>query len=347
MGSVSSISIVSNNQTLGESLMELAFDLQREGNLTSRGPFPNGPLFEMDRSRWRPRKAMRVQGPLKGSDLLPSAEDVEFYREHGWYRSKKVIPDDLLDAALAASDRHFRGERDWTLPITTGFSNWKPEDGDVLRNAQAVALQNRDIRRLVTYPLIGAIAARLADTPAIRYFDDSILYKPPQRPDEASVVGWHTDRAYWGTCTSDRMLTAWIPFHDCPEELGPVIYVDGSHHWPGAAEMRTFHTKELNELESRFIENNGSADKYPMTLRRGEVSFHSCLTVHASEANRGSKPRIALALHMQDAENRFRHHLDASGEPWHLFNDDLARKLDDGSPDYADPDVFPLLWPSG
>lgn len=87
-----------------------------------------------------------------------------------------------------------------------------------------------------------------------------------------------------------------------------------------------------------------TVSKIPMTLERGEVSFHSCLTVHGSEANRGSTPRIALALHMQDASNGFRHHLDDRGEPWHLFNDDLARKLPDGKPDYQDPDVFPVLW---
>jgi Phytanoyl-CoA dioxygenase (PhyH) len=278
--------------------------------------------------------------------LLPSDEDIAFYREHGWYRSRRVIPDHVLDEALAGSERHFRGERDWTLPIKSGFADWKPEDGDVLRNAQAVALQNRQIRDLVLFPILGAIAGQLARTSEIRYFDDSILYKPAQLPDTKSVVGWHTDRAYWGTCTSDNMLTAWIPFHDCTEEMGPLMYVDGSHKWPGASAMRTFHNKELAELEARFMSDKPSSPKQSMTLKRGEVSFHSCLTVHGSEANRGEGPRIALALHMQDEANRFRHHLNDDGEPWHLFNDDLARKLDDGTPDYSDPAVFPVLWSS-
>ena len=278
--------------------------------------------------------------------LLPTDDDVAFYREHGWYRSKRIFPDDVIDAAIAGSERHFRGQRDWVLPISTGFSDWKPEDGDVIRNAQAVALQNRQIRDLVMRPILGAIAARLTGSPEIRCFDDSVIYKPPQLPNTASVVGWHTDRAYWGTCTSDEMLTAWIPFHDCPEEMGPVMYIDGSHKWPGAARMRTFHSKDLAELEARFMIDKRPAAKYPMALRKGEVGFHSCLTVHASEANRGSGPRIALAVHMQDQSNRFRHHLDDNGKPWHLFNDDLARKRADGTPDYADPHVFPVMWSS-
>jgi len=33
------------------------------------------------------------------------------------------------------------------------------------------------------------------------------------------------------------------------------------------------------------------------------------------------------------------------GELWTLTNDLLAQKKPDGSPDYTDPNVFPVLWP--
>jgi ectoine hydroxylase-related dioxygenase (phytanoyl-CoA dioxygenase family) len=143
------------------------------------------------------------------------------------------------------------------------------------------------------------------------------------------------------------MLTAWIPFQDTPEEMGPVAYIDRSNHWPGAAQMRTFHAKDLADLETRFMEGKGEVVKLPMALRKGQVSFHSCLLAHGSQANLGTRPRIAMALHFQDASNRFRHQLDDNGKPWHLFNDDLARKLPDGTPDYTDPDVFPVIWSNG
>jgi Phytanoyl-CoA dioxygenase (PhyH) len=293
---------------------------------------------------------MRDEAMLLTADettLLPSDDDVTFYREHGWYRSRKIIPDELLDEAMEGAHRHFRGERDWALPIAGGFSDWKPQDGDVIRNCQAVGLQNRQLRKLAMLPLLGAIAARLTGSRVIRYFDDSIVYKPAGLPQTGTVVGWHTDRAYWGTCTSDRMLTAWIPFQDTPEELGPVVYVDESHRWPGAARMRTFGVTDLADLEARFMSDKNAVHKIPMTLRRGEVSFHSCLTVHGSAENRSIFPRAALVVHMQPEDNRFRVHLDErTGKPWHVFNDDLARKLDDGTPDYTDPSVFPVMWSS-
>ena len=59
-------------------------------------------------------------------ELLPTAQDVAFYEEHGWYISKKVIPDEMIDAAILASEKFYLGERDAKLPSSTGYSNWKP-----------------------------------------------------------------------------------------------------------------------------------------------------------------------------------------------------------------------------
>ena len=54
--------------------------------------------------------------------LLPSGSDVAFYRQHGWYRSKRVLSEALLEQAFSGIQRHFSGERDWDLPPTSGFS---------------------------------------------------------------------------------------------------------------------------------------------------------------------------------------------------------------------------------
>ena len=101
-------------------------------------------------------------------DLLPTAEDVAFYDEHGWYISKKIIPDEIIDLAIAGSEKFYRGERDGTLPVATGYSNWNPGDGDIIRNNEFVSLQKTELAQLALQPIIGAIAARLARTKQIR-----------------------------------------------------------------------------------------------------------------------------------------------------------------------------------
>ena len=86
--------------------------------------------------------------------------------------------------------------------------------------------------------------------------------------------------------------------------------------------------------------------KRVMALQKGQMSFHHTRMLHASDVNRGAFPRTSIALHMQDGANRYRRYLNERGEPWHLVNDDLCRKTVDGTPDYTDPTVFPVLWPS-
>jgi hypothetical protein len=276
--------------------------------------------------------------------LLPTDEDVAFYREHGWYVSKTILPDDLIDEAILGSERHFAGDRDARLPVEDGYMDWKPGDGDGVRNCEYVALQNRRIRRLIEYPLLGAIAARLAGSRAVRLFDDQLIFKPPTTNGTSSVVGWHTDRAYWLTCTSERMLTAWIPFHDCPAEMGPLLVIDGSHKWADTSSTRTFNKKELGDLERKLSAEHGPITKVPIILQRGQVSFHNCLTIHASDVNRSRSPRLSLALHMQDDENRYRQFLNDKGVPWQIANDRMCRQTPDGNPDYTDPEIFPVLW---
>ena len=278
--------------------------------------------------------------------LLPTEEDVCFYEEHGWYISPPIIPEAVIDSAIAGSEAFYRGEKDATLPVDTGYSNWKPEDGDIVRNNEFVSLQKTELRHLALQPVIGAIAARLARTSEIRLLDDQLVYKPPLKPDSKvnSTVGWHSDRAYWGTCSSDNLLTAWIPFHDCDEARGPLVVLDKSHHWSGLQDMRYFNNPDLQELEVRLKQSGKKIVKVPMTLQKGQVSFHHCWTIHGSYPNRSQKHRQALAVHLQDRHNHYRAYTNNRGREIHIFDEQLCRSLPNGNPDFSDPDVFPIIW---
>jgi hypothetical protein len=137
--------------------------------------------------------------------LLPTEEDICFYEEHGWYISQPVIPETIIDLAIAGSQAFYRGERDATLKVDTGYSNWKPEDGEIVRNNEFVSLQKKELRQLALQPIIGAIAAKLARTNEIRLLDDQLVYKPAFQPHNQinTAVGQHSDRAYWGTCSKE------------------------------------------------------------------------------------------------------------------------------------------------
>lgn len=277
--------------------------------------------------------------------LLPTEEDIAFYEQHGWYISKPILADEVIDRAIQGSESYYRGERDMKLPITSGYSDWKPEDGyNVVRNNEFVSLQSQALRQLALQPIIGAIAARLARTKQIRLLDDQLVYKPPQDRHGKSAVGWHADRAYWGTCSSDNLLTAWIPFHDCDESRGPLVVLDGSHKWSGIQNTRFFNNPNLEDMEHKFSQEGRKIVKVPMTLKKGQVSFHHCWTIHGSYPNRSQSFRLALAVHLQDEANKYRPFWNSKGEQIHIADELLCRKLPNGDPDFSDPAAFPILW---
>jgi ectoine hydroxylase-related dioxygenase (phytanoyl-CoA dioxygenase family) len=287
--------------------------------------------------------------------LLPSDADVQWYAEHGWYLSKKLLTDEEADRLTAASDAFYAGARSRRLPYhPPNLAYWRPSDGDVQRHHDYVHYESDELAAILRKPLIGAVAARLAGVSEIRLFQATMIYKPPRPEEPSNIVPWHFDRHYWQTCTSERMLTAFIPFHDCGEAMGTLTMVDGSHRWKeiGTDDTTTRHfaDRDPDDLERLLADNaefnNAEVVKCPMVIPKGHMSFHHCRTYHGSGANRSDRPRRAISLHLQDGDNRHRQVTLADGTPLKYNHDYLVRPTADGAPDYADPEFCPVLWRS-
>ena len=270
----------------------------------------------------------------------PAASDIAFFREHGWWVSPPILAEDLLTELRIGVDRYLAGERDWALPENLGAA---PDEAPVAQ-IDYLSLQLKEFHRVVRSPQIGAIAAALADTDSVRLFHDQLVIKWPRPRDREGVVGWHTDKAYWQSCSSSNMLTAWIPLEDVPKEAGPLAVWDGSHKWQHVEHLHTFDCDDLAALEQPFRDLGLEPDIRLLEIRKRELSFHHCRLVHGSHANRTGTPRCAYAIHLQDADNRFWSTSTSGRRPGHI-NDLLCRKTPMGMPDYEDPDICPRLWP--
>jgi ectoine hydroxylase-related dioxygenase (phytanoyl-CoA dioxygenase family) len=285
--------------------------------------------------------------------LLPSEEDVRFYAEHGWYLTKKLFTDDEVDELVAASERYYAGERSRRLPVRPPrLAYWEPAQGDVQRHNDYVHYESDALAKLLLKPVIGAVAARLAAATEIRVFQSTLILKPPVAGEPSNIVPWHFDKHYWASSSSESMLTAFIPFHDCDEEMGTITMVDGSHRWEeiGADDTTTRHfaERDRDQLEDMLVENavyNGAeVTKVPMAIPKGHMSFHHCRTYHGSGPNVSGRPRRAVSLHLQDGANAYREFPLSDGTPAFYNHDSLVRRTPDGRPDYADPDYCPTLW---
>ncbi len=285
--------------------------------------------------------------------LLPSDADVEFYAEHGWYLSQKLFADTEVDELLAASERYYAGQRDRTLPVRPPrLAYWEPSHGDVQRHNDYVHYEHDGLAAILRKPLLGAVAARLAQADEIRVFQSTLIYKPPIAGEPSNVVPWHFDKHYWSSCSSDKMLTAFIPFHDCGEEMGTITVIDRSHRWQETGRedsmTRHFAERDRSDLERALADNaahnQAGVVKVPMIIRKGHVSFHHCRIYHGSGPNRSQRPRRAVSFHLQDGGNSYRRFVLGSGEVLAYNHDALVRRLPDGRPDYGDPEFCPVVW---
>lgn len=297
--------------------------------------------------------------PMESSlSLLPSREDVRAYRERGWYVSPRLFSDDELASVQEASEEFYAGHRDRTLPTKPPPSAyWDPDHGDVQRHNDYICYENASIFGILCKPLIGQVAARLIGTDLVRLWSSTLIYKPARLDEPTNVVPWHKDRHHWEVCTSDELLTAFIPLHDCDETNGTLIVVDGSHKWkelpPADGDDPTLHFVERprSALDAALQENANFNDaeicKIPLIIPKGCVSFHHCRTFHASGPNRKPFPRRVVTVRFQEESNRWRPFERPEGGNAVYNHDVLVRKTPEGNPDYTDPEYCPVLWETG
>lgn len=285
--------------------------------------------------------------------LLPSDEDVLRYEKTGWYLSQKLLSDAETEALTEASEHFYAGHRGRELPVRPDrLADWSAADGEIQRNSDYIHYRDETIAGILRKPLVAAVAARLARTPEIRTFQATLIYKPAAPEETSNIVSWHFDKYFWPTCSSDNMLTAFIPFHDCTEEAGTITMVPGSHRWERrhGAERPAGDPADVARdylLEGDAERNGATVERVPVHIPRGHMTFHHCLLYHGSGPNRSPRPRRAISFHLQDGSNAYRHYRDSDGRQQPYKHDVLVRRTPSGEPDYADPEFCPTLWPAG
>jgi chlorinating enzyme len=128
-------------------------------------------------------------------------------------------------------------------------------------------------------------------------------------PHDGKRVAWHQDASYWPLDRS-KTVTVWLAIDDADVGNGCMRFLAGSHEF-GHLTYRPSTPEEHNVLD-QTVEN---AEQYgtPIDdeLRAGEVSIHSDLLLHGSEANDSDRRRCGLTLRYCAADVR-------AGMDWHL-----------------------------
>lgn len=113
-------------------------------------------------------------------------------------------------------------------------------------------------------------------------------------PKDGKSVAWHQDSSYW-PLTPSKAVTVWLAVDDADVENACMRFVSGSHHH-GAMTFRPSDPAEHNVL-NQTIENVEQYGQFvDDCLKAGEISLHSDLLLHGSEANMSDRRRCGLTL---------------------------------------------------
>lgn len=121
-------------------------------------------------------------------------------------------------------------------------------------------------------------------------------------PRDGKQVAWHQDASYW-PLTPSRNVTVWLAIDKADVENACMRFIAGSHHF-GAMTFRPSDPKEHNVLNQTIEDPEQYGDIVNDELKAGEISLHSDLLLHGSEANNSDRRRCGLTLRYAAADVR-------------------------------------------
>ena len=154
------------------------------------------------------------------------------------------------------------------------------------------------IREFIFDSTLARWAAQLIGSRDVRLLEDNALWKEPFSGGE---LKWHQDFPYW-PLAQPNAATAWIALDDVDAENGAMAVAVASHltgeRLPAAFGTGRPYLHDRRPSSVRPIEDPASMgfDIETVSLRAGEVSFHSSLLWHTSGPNDSNRQRRALVI---------------------------------------------------
>lgn len=217
-----------------------------------------------------------------------TAEELEYFREHGWTTIRGLIHRDSAAAMLARARKVLLAERE--------------ADGGGEPFAREMYFARDNFPQLALSSDAGRLAQTVMDRPvAVRYFSDLLLCRLPEHRGHTGTQ-WHQDYTSYPT---DRWgsLHVWIALNELTPEHGTMRFLDGSQREGplGRYDHRSGDTVvgEYPHLLERY------AQSAPLSLAPGDATIHHSGVVHSSPANLTSDARWSSLLSYFPADARY------------------------------------------
>jgi ectoine hydroxylase-related dioxygenase (phytanoyl-CoA dioxygenase family) len=154
------------------------------------------------------------------------------------------------------------------------------------------------VYELLTHPRIVACIRDLLGHDAIGWGSHFFC----KMPGDGKHVSWHQDASYW-PLTPSKAVTAWLAIDDATVENACMRYIPRTHLL-GHLTYTLSEDDDTNVLNQTVSGAEQFGHPIDVELEAGEISLHSDLLLHGSEANRSDRRRCGLTLRYCPADVR-------------------------------------------
>ena len=265
-----------------------------------------------------------LPGKILHMNYQLTKEQIDSYQKNGFVVIENFLsPEELEDwrTNVMEAVRERAGQKMPGKDAKTGEDDGINEDteyfGKVFDQLINLWQTHEGVKRLMTDPRLGEMAARLAGVDGIRIWHDQALFKRPW----ANPTAWHLDTPFWSF--SDRKaLSIWVALDDATLENGCLYFIPGSYR--GTRFENSPIGKNMDGIFSvypQFIPINSVA----APMKAGSCSFHNGLTIHGAGANMTSGHRRAMTCAYMPDGNSY------NGQP-NVLPETYAGSLSIGDP---------------
>jgi ectoine hydroxylase-related dioxygenase (phytanoyl-CoA dioxygenase family) len=159
-------------------------------------------------------------------------------------------------------------------------------------------LKYSEVYDLLAHPRIVAVVKDLLGEDVIGWGSHYFC----KMPRDGKRVSWHQDASYW-PLTPSKTVTVWLAIDDADTENACMRFIPGSHLY-GHLTWSLSEDDESNVLNQTIADAERFGAPVDDILRAGEISIHSDLTLHGSEANDSDRRRCGLTLRYCAADVR-------------------------------------------
>lgn len=210
-------------------------------------------------------------------------EQIAAFNRDGFIKGIRIFDED----EIAAHRRYF--DRLLARVIAEGGDSY---------SISTAHLKYPEVYDLLTHPRVVAVVKDLLGENVIGWGSHYFC----KMPRDGKRVSWHQDASYW-PLTPSKTVTVWLAIDDADVENACMRFIPGSHLY-GHLTWQLSEDDEDNVLNQTIPNVERFGAPVDDVLRAGEISIHSDLTLHGSEANESDRRRCGLTLRYCAADVR-------------------------------------------